>query len=150
MRRIPFFLVSLVVLAMVCPASVLAKLCRDLQSRDQAACKAAVGQQCGSVSGYWPKRRCEEGVAGGYDSCAKPAALTACRMVNRERRAVCDVVASRMNDKNLGAWLKAVGQFPALLERLKRVRSMLKGCGWNIGCSSPRQCRCKCGNSFGV
>jgi hypothetical protein len=150
MRRSPFFLLSLLVaLATGWSTPAAAKRCRDLKPGDQAACKAAVRQKCSSITGYWPKRRCEERVATGYDSCAKPATLKACKMVNRARKTICDVVGSRMNYKTMDAWHKAVKEFPALVKRLKRVRPLLKGCDWKVDCSGPRRCKCMCDHAFG-
>lgn len=144
MHRITWAVVTTLGLTFCCTGAAEATLCRDLDGASKAKCQAEVARKCASVSGYWPKRRCEEGVAGGMNVCAKAEHVTTCRKLASEARKICRTISARVNSRNAKAWLAALKGYEGLMSRFKAFAPTMRACnGGKFGCSGPARCDCK-------
>lgn len=105
-----------------------AKRCGDLPSALKDKCKEKVKKECAGVTGYWPKRNCEEKVAGGLDPCSDPKALEACNALQKDYEQVCRPLGERISGDDLKDLVAPIKALPAMAKRLKAYAPTARAC----------------------
>ncbi len=111
------------------PAWAKAVKCSELPARLQAKCNQQVAKDCAGVTGYWPKRRCEEKVVAGLDTCTSPEAKKLCQALKKDRFGAC-----WDNLVNTKKWFAALKAYPEMKKRLDKITPMFKDCKEYGGC----------------
>lgn len=143
MRHHSWAMAVVVALMLAAPGAAEATRCRDLDGDARSRCEAQVKAKCGSISGYWPKRRCEEQIAGGMDVCAKPANIKTCRALYSEARTICRTISQNVYSVGPEDWLAALQQYEGLMKRFKAFWPTMRSCrDGKFGCQGPSRCQC--------
>lgn len=102
--------------------------CGDLPAAAQAKCKAEVDRQCAGVTGYWPKRRCEEKVAGGMDVCNSAETNRRCADLKNDYAQVCQKLGQNVTSAGIAQWLALFKSYPAVMQRAKAFEATANQC----------------------
>jgi len=104
-----------------------------LPEAKQAACKERVAKECGHLTKYWPKARCEDGIAKSMDDCRSEEVKTRCRTLYLDSQ-ICTQASSMRNSygKIEQRWIVAAQKYPAFLKELKAFKPTWEGCNKKI------------------
>lgn len=98
--------------------------CSDLPSQYQARCKQRVASECAQVTGYWPKRRCEDKVVGTMNPCTAPNVVKACTELRDAHQRICAAASDPTGDK----FEAAASAYAGLHRWFRVIRPALKDC----------------------
>jgi len=112
------------------------KRCRDLPANLRAACKREVAAKCGSVQGYWPKRRCEDKVVASQNPCKRAAVVKAFNALQRQV-GICRAASQPVGNKTWAAQTKALA---AVTRNLAVLRPVTRQCPRIARHSAYRAC----------
>ena len=107
--------------------------CTSLPEAQQAACKEQVAEECGHLTKYWPKARCEDKITRSMDVCRSEEVKTRCRTLYLDSQ-ICTQANSMKDTQGRidPRWVTAAQKYPVFVKEIRAFKPTWEGCNKKI------------------